>query len=122
VTTAAEKAYFQSLPPRVSGRQQIKNVATGNAAVSTAVFSGMTDPPSGPVMVCLQALTQDAYVRFGTTSTTGTTSSNGYCIPAGAEAVFWMDPNVDVYMDHIAPGGVGALRWYVCSPEYMGHR
>jgi hypothetical protein len=121
--SAAENATYQIKPPRTSGLHKPQNVATGAAAVATAVFTGLsTDAPSGHVMVTFYALSQDVYIRFRSDNSADTTSTNGYPIPAGSEVTYWLNPNVDVYVDHIAPGGVGALRWYVCSPEFGGSK
>ena len=120
--TAAEKSFYQQLPPRTStedgGRQVVVNVATGAAAVKTAIFS-MPKPPEGDCMVTFQADTNDAYIRTRSDAgAAGTTASNGIVIKAGASVRYWLSPLKDVYVDHIAPGGVGVLKWYVSSPVY----
>lgn len=107
-----------NLPPRVSGDQIVQSAATAAAAVSSNLWSGYTGgiPPAGKVWVVLEATGFDVFVRFSATNTTGTTAANGRICKVGVPQLFFIEPNVkDLFLDHISPGGVGTIKWHVCS-------
>jgi hypothetical protein len=120
MSTYVVEAFHTRLPPRVGpSAQQVLSVATGLAAVSSAVFTPLAaaDRPSGKVMVTFEAVGFGVYIRLGTTVTTGTTAANGLGINAGEKVTLWLSTERDVFVDVLALG-VGTLKWYVASPEY----
>ncbi len=116
-----EDLFFYISPPTVSSQDakyQVLSTATGAAAASYDWIGALpaADAPQGPVMLLIEALTQDMYVRFGNAATTGTTSSNGLIVKAGQPGrVFYCHPIRHRYIDHIA-GGVGTMKVQVSSP------
>jgi hypothetical protein len=112
-------------PPRNSSTDPAyawQSAATGAAAASSNLWTsytgqdGITGAPAGKVWVELEAITQDAYVRFTRTATTATTASTGSIIKAGQPAVmYYIDPTKDLFLDHIAPAGAGTIKWRVAS-------
>jgi hypothetical protein len=61
-------------------------------------------------------------VRFGATSTTGTTSgdgSNGLKIPDGSTKDVWLTPATR-FVDHICSAATKTLFWWQSSPNYAG--
>lgn len=96
----------------------------GAGASGTANF---TDPlysvPECKVWVAFEALTNDVYVRFGSSQTARTTADNGLLIKAGAtpglvaqNQRFYLTPSIHAYIDTLSTTGAGVLKWYVCSP------
>lgn len=113
--------FFRILPPATSGPNQVQSVVTG-AAAGHALFTGLSsDAPKGFVYVCFEAVTNDCYVRFGSVTSSGTTTANGLIVKAGEPGrVFYLSPKAQAFVDVYAPGGAGKLNWQVCSP--MGER
>lgn len=118
-----------NLPPRATATDPDvawQSAATAATATSSNMWSGYVDalPPKGKVWLELEAVTFDVYVRFSRTATTGTTTANGSIVKAGSPAVcYFIEPNVkDLFLDHISPGGVGKLKWRVCSQIAERHR
>jgi len=116
-------------PPRslaTDPAQAWYSAATALAATSTNLWSAFVpdgytgaQPPPGKVWVELQATGFDVYVRFARTGTTATTAANGSLIrvnPGSNDNKFYIDPTKDLFLDHISPGGVGVIKWRVCSP------
>ena len=120
-TTAAVKAYHQILPPKGSGQNAVQSVVTGAAAVRTSLWS-MSPAPTGKCMVTFECNTTDAYIHVQSdTGAANVTATTGMVVKAGQPGVtYWLDASVDLYVDHIAPGGAGVLKWYVASPVYDG--
>lgn len=114
----AEKLYFIILPPSVSGvdaEHQVVSAVTGAAAASFDWITALgTAAPKGKCFITVEALTTPVYVRFGPTSTTATTTSNGRVIPAGSVASFWVDPVKHRFIDHIS-SGAGVIKVQVSS-------
>jgi hypothetical protein len=115
--------FFSIIPPsNVDGPNEIQSSATG-AAAGVALFTGLAaaDRPVGKVCVCFEALTADAYVRFGPATSAGTTAANGAIVKAGEPGrVFVLDPDKHAYMDVFSAGG--SIKWYVCSPPGQRNR
>lgn len=111
--------FHSPIPPsNVDGPNQVQTMTTG-AAASQAVFTGLAaaNRPIGHVYVVFEAITKDAYVRFGSTVTTDTTAANGLLIKAGEVGrVFLLHPTKHALMDVLGSGGAGVLNWQVCSP------
>lgn len=115
--------FERTLPPTDSAtdpKTVVQSAVTGLAAANVDLWGGLAeaDRPPGKVYVTFDALTQDCYVRFkSTNSAAGTTSANGQLIKAGAapHITYYLDPSKHVYMDVIAPGGAGTVKWQVVS-------
>lgn len=110
--------YFNNRPPEVSGTYQVLSTASGAAAASYDWFTALgVNVPKGTVHLVLEALAQDVYVRFGPTSTTGTTTANGRLVKAGSPGIsFYVSPISHRYIDHLAAGAGGTLKVQVASP------
>lgn len=117
MSSPQQDTFFNAIPPAVSGTYKVQNDTTGAAAAAFDWYGGLsTDAPVGRVWLYLEAVTTDAYVRFGSSSTTGTTANNGVIVKAGSPGVvFYVDPVLHRYIDHIAPAGAGKLKVQVCS-------
>lgn len=116
----AEKLFFITPPPRTSGMHKVLQATTGAAAASFDWVGALgADAPKGKCWIELEPLTQDVYVRFGSTATTATTTTTGWRLSAtinSGHKKFYVDPVNDRYIDHLAPGGAGTLKVRVCSP------
>lgn len=122
MSTSAEKAFHIVMPPTdtaTDARYVVQSAASGAAAGTTAIFSGLGAIPKGKVFVTFEAKDQDIYVRFkSSASAAGTTATNGMVIKAGQKEVFWLDTEKYDHVDHICPAAGGTLKWYVSSPVY----
>jgi hypothetical protein len=114
----AQNAYFRNIPPKTSGTHIVQSNPVDAAAEAFDWVTPLgTAAPQGTCWLTLEALAQDIYVRFGATSTTGTTSSNGRLIKAGSPGVsFFVSPTKDKFIDHIAAAAGGTLKIQVSSP------
>src|SRR6187402_1184155 len=94
--------FFDITPPsNVAGPNQVQTSSTG-AAAGVAVFTSLdaAHQPVGKVMVCFEATTEDAFVRFGPATSSGTTAVNGAIVKAGQPGrVFCLDPVKHAFMD-----------------------
>lgn len=110
--------FFNILPPsNVAGPQQVQSVATG-AAAGTDLFASLAagDQPAGKCFVCFEATGSDVYVRFGPSTSAGTTAANGLIIVAGQPGrVFYMTPGKQQFVDAYSVAA-GVLKWQVCAP------
>lgn len=118
-----ESLFYRRLPPTVAAadaEHQVVETSTSNAAA--AAWDWTSSPaPKGKVWVMVQALTNDAYIRFRSDNVGDTTTANGWRLTAGGDPqAFYVDPVNHKYIDHISTTGAGKLRLYVCSP--MGER
>lgn len=105
----------RTTPPGVSGGSKIVSDVTGAAADSWDWVTALgTDAPKGQCLILVEALTTPVYVRFGSTATTATTTSNGEVIAAGGKAYFYVDPASHKFIDHIS-SGAGVIKVRVCS-------
>ena len=116
--TVAQNSFYRRKPPAnvTTSLHSVQNLVTG-AAAGQAVFTGLTDAaePKGKCWVTFQAQgSQDVYVRFGPDTSSGTTAANGYCLKAGVEESFYLDPIKHAFMDCYS-SGAGSLNWYVSS-------
>lgn len=115
----AEKTYFIILPPSKAAddpEHQVVSAVTGAAAASFDWVTALgASAPKGKVFLTVEALAQPVYVRFGPTSTTATTTTNGRGIAVGTAVSFQVDPVKHRYIDHIA-AGAGNVKVYVSSP------
>jgi hypothetical protein len=109
----------QNLPPRVAGdddAQQVFSASISGSASSISIWGsyatddGGQKTPKGKCWLELEALANAAYVRFGSASTTATTTSTGAIIPVGSPRKFYVDPTKDKYIDVIGAGS-GTLKW-----------
>lgn len=121
---SSQSLFYRRLPPTASGEDaehQVLETATSNAAAASYdwVTALGASAPKGKCWICVEALTNPAYVRFRSTSTADTTTTTGWHLNttgAGMEYVWYVDPAKHRYIDHISSGGAGKLRLYVCSP------
>lgn len=114
-----EDLYFRQTPPSSVATSMfiVQSVATSAAAAALDWTAGLTTKPQGRVHLKLEAVTTDVFVRFGPTSTTGTTANNGLLIKAGNPAVsFYASPTSNKFIDFVAPAGAGVLKIQVASP------
>ena len=115
----AEKLYYVALPPTKAAddpEHQVQSAVTGAAAASFDWAGSLgANAPKGKCWVTVEALTTPVYVRFGPTSTTATTTSNGIGIPAGTKESFYVNPIEHRYIDHIS-SGAGVIKVQVSSP------
>ena len=112
-------------PPRDSltdPEDAILSTATAVVATSADIWAAYTSvdgtvgAPKGKVWLEVEAVTNDVYIRFTRTATTGTTSSNGALLKVGLPRVWYVDPNNrDKFIDHLSPGGIGILKYRVIS-------
>lgn len=112
-------------PPRNSAtdpEDAVLSAATANAATSTDLWAAYTDhdgtvgAPKGKVWIELEVTGFDTYVRFARTGTTATTAANGALLKVGIPRRFYIEPNEkDKFMDHLSPGGIGVIKYRVCS-------
>lgn len=119
--TEAIRAFHQVLPPTNTGKQMVQSVSTANSVDVDPLFTGLgANAPTGWVYVAFEAVTTDCYIRLRSDNVnTGISSTTGMLIKAGQPAVsFWVDSDTYLYVNHIAPGGAGSLKWYVASPDY----
>lgn len=103
--------------------------ATGTIAWTDTLFA----VPDCKVWVCFEALTNDCFIRIGTSQTAGTTSNNGSLIMAhllsggpGASAPqlapgnlgpkYYLTPSIHTHVDVVSTVGAGVLKWWICSP------
>ncbi len=116
----AEKLWYINMPPTVDGPQQVLSDTTGAAAVSFDWYDQLVTAevaPKGKCFLLVEAVTEDVYLRFGDSATTGTDATNGILVVAGSPGTkFYVNPIDHAYIDHIAPGGAGVLKVQVCSP------
>lgn len=114
----AQSLYFNNRPPTVTGMNIVQSNAVDTSAEAFDWVTPLsTDAPKGNVHLLLEALAQDIYVRFGATSTTGTTSANGRLIKAGYPGVsFYVSPVSHKYIDHLAASAGGTLKVQIVSP------
>lgn len=109
-------AQAQNLPPRPAGDYAVQSAATSAAAASASIWGGYAldagglRTPQGKCWIELEAFATPAYVRFTPTATTTTTTSNGAVVAVGVPVRFYVDPTVDIFLDHIS-SGVGVLKW-----------
>jgi hypothetical protein len=117
---------MSDLPSATRGADQLsapKASGTGaGTATSTTTSAASLDLSltRGGAWYSFQARGGDVYVRFGSSATTATTSgdgSNGYKIPDGQTAHFWLTP-ADRYVDHICSAASKTLFWWQSSPNY----
>lgn len=123
MSTAASKAFHTVYPPRSDGKQAVQSAVTGAAAADANLWTGLgVNAPTGKVYLMLEAVTNDVYVVFKATDTAAAaTTSNSMIIKAGQPGVsYWVDFQLDKFIDFISPGGAGVLKWYVASPEFDG--
>lgn len=118
-STSAEKAFYIQHPPRVSGQNVLDSAVTGAAAAASNLWGNISNP-RGKCMVTFEALTTDAFIRLRADNAASTTNANGLVVKVGTPVTFWVNPAVDLYVDHIAPGGAGRLKWYISSPVFEG--
>ncbi len=113
----------QNLPPRIAAEHDSEQVFTVNtgAAASQNIWSGYAahpvtglKTPDGKVWLELEAVGATAYVRFGTAASTATTAANGAGIVVGQPRRFFVNPEIDIFMDHFSGGG--SLKWRRVGP------
>ena len=116
---ADQYAPSQNLPPRVASTDdeyQVFSGVTGAAASSHDLWTGYTADhatikrPAGKCWIELEATANIAYVRFSRTASTGTTVANGAVLQVGVPRRFYIQPDIDLFMDVIA-AGVGTIKW-----------
>lgn len=123
MSTAASKAFHTVFPPRATGKQLVQSIATAAAAADTPLWTGLgIDRPSGKVYLMVESRTTDVFIKFKAADTAADcTANNGILVKADQPAMsFWVDSQIDNFVDFIAPGGAGFLKWYVSSPEFDG--
>lgn len=112
----AEKLRYISIPPEKSGTYQVLQETTAAAARSYDWVGALgADAPKGKCWLRIEALTTADYVRFGPTSTTATTTANGWHIGVGEDEWWYVDPVNHRYIDHISTGA-GTIKIMVASP------
>ncbi len=124
MSTSGSKAFHTVLPPTAASTANVfQSAVTGNSAAATAIFTGLSSlAPEGKVYVYFEARTTDAYIRTNSSDSSPAVTSNlGILVKADQPGIsLWLDPDTDVYVEHIAPSGAGVLKWYVASPEFTG--
>lgn len=124
MSTSGSKAFHTVLPPTgTSTANRFQSATTGNSAAANALFTGLSDlAPEGKVYVYFEARTEDCYILLASSgSSPGVTADTGILVMADQPGIaLWLDPDVHTYVEHIAPGGAGKLKWYVASPEFTG--
>lgn len=123
MSTAASKAFHTVFPPRKTGKQLVQSIATAVTAVDTSLWTGLgVDRPTGKVYVMFEARTFDVFIKFkAIDDAADCTVNNGMLVKADQPGMsFWLDSQLDLFVDFISPGGVGTLKWYVASPEFDG--
>jgi hypothetical protein len=109
MSTSAERAWFQKLPPRDAGKQKPVALALGSNSIATVWGA---DAPKNKCFLAIENASAAAItVGFGGTAT----ATNGAVIPAGDTRMFWITPSRDL---NIAVSAICSA--YVCSPEYEG--
>lgn len=122
MSSVAENLFFYVQPPTRAGDDPKHQVISTATATSAANWDWVTalgaDAPQGSVMVTIESLTTDCYVRFKPgTEAAATTSSNGLIIVAGQPGrSFYVDPVRHGKIDVIAPAGAGTIKLQVSSP------
>jgi len=113
-------AQAQNQPPRPATTDttlQLFSAATAIAATSSDIWAGYPvdagglKTPQGKCWIELEAVGFAVYVRFCLTALVGTTANNGAVLSVGLPRRFYVDPTKDLFLDHISPGGVGAIKW-----------
>lgn len=110
--------FFENKPPETSGTYQVMVEAVDDAAENFDWVTELgSDAPKGTVWLTLEALEQDIYVRFKSTSAAaGTTASNGRLVKAGSPGVSWYcSPSRHRYIDAIAAAAGATLKVQVSS-------
>lgn len=104
----------QNRPPRsllTDPEDAVQSDTTGAGAASADIWDGYDEVPQGKCWLELEAVTQACYVRFARTATTATTTADGFYMATGIQYRFYVDPTKDLFLDHIAPGGAGVIKW-----------
>ncbi len=93
---------------------QVQSQATAATATSFDWGAAISAIWRGKVWVTVEAFGFPVYVRFGPTSTTATTTSNGRVIPVGTKERFLVDTIKHRYIDVISTD-VGVIKVQVDS-------
>jgi len=102
---------------------QSSNISAAASSIDTTADSVTAANPQrlrgGGYWITVQPVGAIAYVRFGSTSTTATTTATGYPIADGVEKHFFISVN-ERYIDVIA-SAAGTLRWWRSSARKDGY-
>lgn len=117
-------AFKNNLPPRSAATDPgfaIYRNTTALGAVAVDLWTAYTGPdgslgaPNGKVWIELEVYAFPVWVRFARTGTVLTTRENGYYIPEGAKAKFYIDPTIDRFLDVYTAGGAAEVKYRLCS-------
>ncbi len=128
MTTAAEKAAFEFLPPALSGEQKVVTVSVTSSAAEVDVFTHLTSgdaPGDVPTyakrnwcQLTVKANGGEAFIAFKSASSAQTvTNTTGFVLNDGDERSFWVNRDLHSWMEHISDA-TATLFVYVSSKPY----